>query len=268
MSTFWCCVAKWSSSQALLQTRHCTSVLYVMSQDDVESRFTMELELLEAMYPEQVTYEAKSRDLKFTADGGALLQLRIPEKYPEGALPEVLGARDALKNDLRERVRSAIKDDLRLTEGEEALDAIVASFQSLLDAESTASHAENHTDEPSESDTTNKPAPHKTVIIWLHHLLALSKRKLALSPNSISGITKPGYPGVMLFSGPTAAVTEHVTKLKAENWQAFQVRYEEAELWKFEHGNGIREVETMGEVVKGLQDEQRRDEFLKAVGIK
>jgi hypothetical protein len=239
-----------------------------MSQNDVESRFIMELELLEAMYPEQVVYESKSRDLKFTADGGALLQLRIPQNYPEGAFPEVLGARDAHKNDLRERVRSAIKDDPSITEGEEALDAIVASFQGLLDAESAASHAQNNADEPCEAGTTNLPAPDKTVIIWLHHLLALSKRKLALSPSSISGITKPGYPGVMLFSGPTAAVTEHVTTLKAENWQAFQVRYEEAELWKFEHGSGIREVETMGEVVKGLQDEDRRDAFLRAVGIK
>lgn len=235
-------------------------------QEEHESRFTMELELLEAMYPEQVAYESRSRDFKFTADGGALLHLRIPETYPESGFPDVLGARDAGKNDLREHVRIAIKNDLGLTEGEEALDAIVAAFQSLIDAKSASDHAENNNNEP--SGTSKTPASNKTVIIWLHHLLALSKRKLALSPTSISGITKPGYPGIILLSGPTASVTDHVNTLKAENWQAFQVRYEEAELWKFEHGNGIREVETMAEVVKGLEEEKRRGEFLKAVGIK
>ncbi|KAF9735581.1 hypothetical protein PMIN02_009967 [Paraphaeosphaeria minitans] len=233
-----------------------------MFQEDDESRLEMELELLQAMYPEQVAYDSKSRDLKFTDDGGALLQLRIPENYPQSGFPDVLGARDARKNDLREKVRSAIKDDPRLAKGEEALDAIIASFQAVVDTKSVLVHSENINEL---SDTT---ASYKTVIIWLHHLLALSKRKLALSPISISGITKPGYPGIMLFSGPTVLVTDHVNTLKAENWQAFQVRYEDAELWTFEHRNGIREVETMAEVVKGLQEENRRDEFLKAVGIK
>ena len=234
-----------------------------MSQED-EDRFTMELELLEAMYPEQITYDARSRDLRFTVDG-ALLELRIPETYPESGFPDVMGARDAQKKDLRERARLAIKD-LGLTAGEEALDAIIASFQSLLEACSDASHAVTET--MCLSDAPGLPIPDKTVIIWLHHLLALTKRKLALSPTSISGITKPGYPGVMLFSGPATDVTEHVNTLKAENWQAFQVRYEEEEMWEFEHGKGIREVETMGEVVKALQSEKRREEFLKAVGIK
>ncbi|OAG06664.1 uncharacterized protein CC84DRAFT_610618 [Paraphaeosphaeria sporulosa] len=236
-----------------------------MPSEDDGSRFTMELELLEAMYPDQIKYDPKSRDLKFTGDGGALLQLRVPDEYPESASLDVLGARDARKNDLREHVRATIKD-LGLIDGEEALDAVIASFQSVVDATSAASHAKDNMDET--SDTSKISAPDKTVIIWLHHLLALGKRKLALSPTSISGITKPGYPGIMLFSGPTAAVTDHVNTLKAEHWQAFQVRYEEAELWTFEHGKGIREVETMADVVKGLQEENRRDEFLKAVGIK
>ncbi|EXJ90514.1 hypothetical protein A1O1_03617 [Capronia coronata CBS 617.96] len=93
----------------------------------------------------------------------------------------------------------------------------------------------------------------KTVIIWLHHLLALSKRKLAVTPTtttttisttgttmssssssspsssnsiSISGLTKPGYPGIMVFSGPKDLVDAHVRELRGLNWQAFQVRYD------------------------------------------
>ena len=234
-----------------------------MSQGD-ESRFAMELELLQAMYPEQIAYDARSRDLKFSSEG-ALLELRIPESYPETAFPDVMGASDSMKNDLRERMRAAFKD-LGLAEGEEALDAIVASFQSMLDADAAASQVDVGAARRSAASGT--PAASKTVIIWLHHLLALSKRKLALSPAAISGVTKPGYPGIMLFSGPAEAVTEHVNTLKAENWQAFQVRYEEPELWEFEHGSGIREVETMAEVVKALQSQGRREEFLKAAGIK
>lgn len=99
----------------------------------------------------------------------------------------------------------------------------------------------------------------KTVIIWLHHLLATSKRKLAVSPAgaatisssssatttalaptatptdrstststsqstrpSISGLTKPGYPGILIYSGDSDVVDEHVRALKAQNWQAFR----------------------------------------------
>lgn len=235
-----------------------------MSEDD-GSRFATELELLQAMYPEQVTYDTKSRELKFSSDG-ALLELRIPEDYPEKGFPDVLAVRDAQKNDLREHMRTAIRN-LQLVGGEEALDAIVASFQELLDVHAAAS-SQTGAGAAAQSATSMKPAPSKTVIIWLHHLLALSKRKLALSPTDMAGVTKPGYPGIMIFSGPAPAVTEHVNTLKAENWQAFQVRYEEAELWEFEHGSGIKEMETMSEVVKGLQSEKRRDEFLKAAGIK
>lgn len=83
----------------------------------------------------------------------------------------------------------------------------------------------------------------------------------------------------MIFSGPLPAVVEHVNTLKAENWQAFQVRYEEAELWDFAHGTGVKEVETMAEVVKSIElaggklneegkGAKQKSEFLKAVGIK
>ena len=83
----------------------------------------------------------------------------------------------------------------------------------------------------------------------------------------------------MIFSGPSSAVNEHVDTLKAENWQAFQVRYEEYELWTFAHGKGVKEVETMAEVVKGVQPsegkksevgrgERQKKQFLEAVGIR
>jgi hypothetical protein len=239
-----------------------------MSQAD-ESRFALELELLQAMYPDQIDYNAKSRDLKF-AEQSALLHLRLPEQYPEAGLPDVVAARDAAKNDLRDRTKAAVRD-AGLAAGEEALDAIIACFQRIV--EETDRTRDSQTGIGSTSATCS-PASEasKTVIIWLHHLLALSKRKLALSPASISGVTKPGYPGVMLFSGPASAVTDHVKTLKAENWQAFQVRYEGDELWVFDHGSGIKEAETMAEVVKAVEagnnGAKQKQELLQAVGIK
>jgi hypothetical protein len=231
------------------------------------SRLEMEIELLGAMYPEQASYTSKARELKFT-QGAAVLQLRLPESYPDAGLPDVIAANDASKTDIRANTNAAVKD-LGLTGGEEALDAIIAAFQHVLESS-------NVTPQPKMTDTEDTP---RTVIIWLHHLLALTKRKLALSPTTISGITKPGYPGIMLFSGPSSAVMEHVNTLKAQNWQAFQVRYEEEGLWKFAHGKGVKEVETMADVVKSLelddattggreQEKKQKEEFLKSVGIK
>jgi hypothetical protein len=235
--------------------------------DPYTSRLTIELELVAAMYPEQVHYEARSRDFKYT-EQSALLHLRLPETYPECGLPDVIEAHDAFKNDIRDRVKAAIHA-LGLTEGEEALDAIMAAFQSIIE-ESHTIESHLHTDTSSSNAVSHKAKsmPNKTVIIWLHHLLALSKRKLALSPSpSVSGITKPGYPGVMIFSGPATAVTEHVNILKAENWQAFQVRYEGEERWEFVHGETVKELETMSEVVAAI-GARRKEEFLEAVGIK
>ena len=85
----------------------------------------------------------------------------------------------------------------------------------------------------------------------------------------VSGITKPGYPGVLVYSGPYTAVTEHVNDLKAKNWQAFQVRYEGDEIWSFGHGHGIVEVETLGEVVADIEGEtEQKEAFMSAMKIK
>ncbi|CAN9286990.1 unnamed protein product [Alternaria alternata] len=238
--------------------------------DHGPTRLETELELLEAMYPDQTHYDPKSRELKFSHDNHASLLLRLPESYPELGLPDIISATDAAKNDLRTRVKVAVKD-VGLAEGEEALDAIVAAFQQVVDSAPATSDASGDTTAGANDNTS------KTVIVWLHHLLNTNKRKLALSPPPstppVSGITKPGYPGVLVYSGPSAAVTEHVNTLKAQNWQAFQVRYEEEELWHFVHGAGVKEMESMSEVVKsvkleGATGKTQKEELLKAIGIK
>ncbi|KAJ4413322.1 hypothetical protein N0V91_000297 [Didymella pomorum] len=238
--------------------------------EDEPTRLDNEIELLTAIYPDQATYSPKGRELRFTQDN-AILHLRIPDTYPEQGLPDVLGATDSAKLDIRTETKSAISA-LNLPEGEEALDAIISAFQQVISERlETSSIASAGSVKSSKSATDSNVNPHakKTVIIWLHHLLNTNKRKLCLSP-AFSGITKPGYPGVLVYSGPAEAV-----------------RFEEDVEWRFAH-EGVKEVESMGEVVKLLevgrgdsggrsakgkevldaQGQRQKEQFLKAVGIK
>ncbi|KAF3035432.1 hypothetical protein E8E12_004039 [Didymella heteroderae] len=254
------------------------------------SRLDNEIELLTAIYPDQATYTPRARELKFAQDN-ATLHLRIPDGYPEAGQPDVLSATDAGKNDLRTQTKSAISA-LNLPEGEEALDAIISAFQGVVSERvETSSMASAEATQPIKQ-TRAALKGKKTVIIWLHHLLNTNKRKLCLQP-PLAGITKPGYPGVLVYSGPVEAIDEHVNELKGQNWAAFQVRFEEEVEWRFKHGEGVREVESMADVVKLLevgeagggvkgvqkgekrggeegagQGRRQKEEFLKAVGIK
>jgi hypothetical protein len=167
-------------------------------------------------------------------------------------------------------------DSIRSQEpGDSCLDAVIAEFSELLDVLESDKCEESRQREALEEQANSTVSEQgKTVIIWLHHLLATSKRKQALSPEgldsaSITGITKPGYPGVLIFSGPAAAVDTHVQALKHLRWQAFQVRYEAYETWEFKHGNGIIEVETLGEVVTELEKVVKgKETFMEALKIK
>ncbi|KAM3413755.1 hypothetical protein BST61_g10441 [Cercospora zeina] len=230
---------------------------------DQEGRLATELDLLQSMYPEQVTYVAKGREVTYTSGKGSL-KLRLPDGYLEDSHPDVLSA-SVGKQDIRDQIKQRI-DDSRL--GEEVLDAIINDFVEICETSHTT-EAEDETTRSISQAITDPSAPQfSTVIIWLHHLLNTNKRKLALHPtNTVSGITKPGYPGVLIYSGPTTDVQEHFNELKAQNWQAFQPRLESDEAWTFKHGRGVIEVEAMKDVVADLEDE-RKEEFLEAMRIK
>ncbi|KAH8719425.1 hypothetical protein GQ44DRAFT_829309 [Phaeosphaeriaceae sp. PMI808] len=200
------------------------------------SRLQMELELLYAMYPEQVSYIPKACQLKFTHHG-SLLQLRLPELYPEYGMPDVIAASDSSKINMRAIAEEAIKD-------------LVLNTHDMAPI-------------PIEPDTVH----------------SLTKRKLAISLTTLSGITKSGYPGILIFSGPASAVNEHLNTLKAEIWLTFRVRFEAKELWQFAHGKGVKEVGTMAEVVEAIElsggqhsnlvkGTKQKQEFLKAAEIK
>ncbi|EMC96041.1 hypothetical protein BAUCODRAFT_47144, partial [Baudoinia panamericana UAMH 10762] len=209
-------------------------------------RLATELALLEAMYPDQLHFAEKAREMNYRADTNALV-LRLPDGYPGIELPQVLSA-NAGKIDVRERLKRRIGE---LIKGEELLDTILAIFNELVD--DVGQHGSDHAEQSEQAKALQRREPDTkaTIIVWLHHLLNTNKRKLALSPASsaVSGITKPGYPGVLIYTGPANAVHEHVIELKSQNWQAFQVRFESDEEWSFAHGQGVREVEAMKDVV-------------------
>ncbi|KAK3718004.1 hypothetical protein LTR37_005430 [Vermiconidia calcicola] len=222
-----------------------------MSPEQVE-RLRDELSLLEAMYPAQVIYVEKGSEVKYSSDAG-YFQLRLPEGYLANELPEVISARSA-RTDLRGQLKQHVQ---ACSLGEEIIDSVITAFNELAE-----SCAQTH-------DQTNQGDLGKaTVVVWLHHLLNTNKRKQALSPPSpeVSGLTKPGYPGVLIYSGPVRAVHEHVSELKQLNWAAFQVRLESDDEWTFTHGSGAKEVESMKDLVAEVGD--KREMFMEAMRMK
>ena len=290
----------------------------------ISERLQNELDLLSAMYPDATTYDSATAELIFkpSPDSPAKLMLRLPPSYPDAGVPTVLEASDNAGQDIRQSFSKQVDTVVDEAGGEgEVLDAIISHFAELVDSPDLPQPESAHHGVPVPNSTaadvtTNPTTPdlkhlrnrvgHKTVIIWLHHLLNTNKRKLALhptiSPEMVSGVTKPGYPGVLLYTGAKEAVEEHVRELKGQNWQAFSVRYEGDEKWQLGAGNevgenerkkegkrgkggkvgrddqvvgkghvgkgGIVEVESISEIVKGIVDEDKKEAFLKAVGVK
>ncbi|KAI1419695.1 hypothetical protein F5Y12DRAFT_776695 [Xylaria sp. FL1777] len=251
---------------------------------EAADRLETELDLLLAMYPESLSFSPEARELKYSlcddessAKSPAVLMLRLPDTYPLAGFPEVISATGHHKEDLR----SAAKDvfcSIGDPAGEEVLDALLLAFRDLvISRESPHQATTMQAIGQSESRGTDALA-NRTVIIWLHHLLNTNKRKLALNPSmagvKISGVTKPGYPGVLIFSGERSAVESHVLELRNQRWQAFQIRYDTdneglpSEIWQFKHGAGICEVGSMSDVAQSIVDPQLKEVFLDSIGVK
>lgn len=228
-----------------------------MENEGEGSRLDTELSLLEAIYPGEAQYLAHRREIAFSRDGASLC-LRLPEDYPGPVLPEVLSACNHRGVDVRDKVSDAIH---HMPGHEEVLDAIFAVFVEFIESMAReVGRAAVLADEVAQ--------PPCTIVVWLHHLLNANKRKLALSPSTsgVSGFVKPGYPGVLCYSGDREAVTEHIDTLKRQNWQAFQIRCELNEVWHFTHGEGVIEVETMRDAVHEVGD--KKETFMVAMRMK
>ncbi|KAK4614045.1 hypothetical protein CLAFUW4_09346 [Fulvia fulva] len=227
---------------------------------DEEERLTTEIELLESMYPEYIEYSRKGRELSYTVDRAGL-KLRVPYDYLQSGLPDVVSASIG-KQDVRDQIKKIVSE---CSTGEEVLDSIIASFNDLVESAADDFHAAQA---PSTANTDTTNDAKATIIVWLHHLLNSNKRKQCLAPpNGVSGVTKPGYPGVLIYSGPLKAVHDQVNDLKQLNWAAFQIRLESEEEWHFQHGAGVVEVEAMKDLVAEV-GEAKKEVFLEAMRMK
>ena len=226
---------------------------------DQPDRLANELELLNAIYPGQIHYDERGREVSYKHEP-ASFQLRLPYDSLISALPDVLSASMG-KSGLREQLKQRI---VACNLGEEVLDSVVLSFTELVDS----SPIDNDNEHRPSEDEGREDDSKATIVVWLHHLLNTNKRKLALSPPSrVSGVTKPGYPGVLIYSGPAKPVHEHVNELKQQNWQAFQLRLKTEDEWTFAHGSGVKEVEAMKDIVAevGLS---HKEAFLEAMRMR
>lgn len=232
---------------------------------DQDGRIQSEISLLEAMYPEQVSFDTAAREVKYSTKDYSF-SLRLPSGYLVDELPEIISA-----NIRRIDARQQLKDTITACNpGEEVLDSIISKF--IESAELQLMKEEMSRDESSNQGNLRSASGNEkaTVIVWLHHLLNTNKRKQALSPASeeVSGITKPGYPGVLLYSGPATGVYKQVGELRQLNWQAFSVRLESDDAWTFQHGLGVKEFETMKEVVADIETDENKEQFMEAMRMK
>lgn len=227
-----------------------------------KERLHIEIELLESMYPNNISFRPQDNDVTFTSPGptttNATLRINLASTYPTSSLPTIISATDHERRDIKGTIVEKTKD---LEVGEEIIDAYIEAFNCALTDISDQTSLHQSGEQVFSTTSTSAVAPvaeYKTVIVWLHHLLNTSKRQQVLAPDySISGVSKPGYPGILVFSGAASEVDEHVKELKGLNWQAFQVRHEVDQLWQFVHGVGVIEVEGMGDVVKEIGDERK-----------
>jgi hypothetical protein len=105
------------------------------------------------------------------------------------------------------------------------------------------------------------------MLIWFDHLLSTTKRKSILALDSLRGISKPGYPGILVLQGPKNNLDEAVSELKAMRWQTMQVRGE-IESPDSQFVIGIHEVETVAEVVERLESMGLGEWCLRALRMK
>lgn len=223
------------------------------------------------------------------------LEILLPGSYPVISKPEAkLQCDPTLPIPERQAARDILSSVMStLPTGVECLDLLAQSLLdqlSILKAQSsTAFSSSLDADADAESNTGSAPdtavtlprqmaatdEQTKRILIWTHHLLSTSKRKSILAWSrslSLSGFSRPGYPGAIVVEGPVSSVDEFERLIKGMKWQALQVRAEETSQESLfvtaartgEDGGGqaghagMQEVEELRDVVRGLEAFEER----------
>jgi hypothetical protein len=125
-------------------------------------------------------------------------------------------------NDSRRTLRAKLKEIINeQTEGVECLDVIATEFRLAIEdnkRQFTTAKADSEVAAKSQDTPTQSRKEQGTRrVLWMHHLLATSKRQFIVQRSrelSIAGFSKPGYPGALYLEGSVTAVESFLRELK------------------------------------------------------
>lgn len=175
------------------------------------------------------------------------VQVTLPAAYPSGANPIVTFNAPHLSRNEHHTLQTALTArlaELASSTTERILD-IVEFFTTCIPEPSSPTIA----DPP--ASTTESPSSSTIVLIWFHHLLSTTKRKDILGL-PLRGISRPGYPGILVLQGPKDDVDDAIGELRGMRWQAMQVRAEVEGHEKF-LDEGVHEVGSVAEVIELME---------------
>ena len=201
-------------------------------------------------------------------DDKVTLQFTLPERYPSNGNPIVGFTAPSLSKTQHQALQThlnSILHGLSSSDNERLLE-IIESLKEFLPTTLSSFTTEGTLPDTSTTVDPISEGPNVIVLIWFHHLLSTTKRKAIKSLDSLRGISKPGYPGILVLQGSKASVDEAITELKSMRWQVIQVRGEiecEQEL-----AVGIHEVEKVAEVVAKMEEIGLGDWCLSALKMK
>ena len=181
------------------------------------------------------------------------LRLILPLKYPQESNPVVELIAPTVSKSTHHELQTKLNDILSSLgdSSEERLLELVESFISFIPS-LTQSEQPPQTSRCTASSVESKKSPIFIILIWFHHLLSTTKRKSILALDSLRGVSKPGYPGILILQGQKDLLDDAVTELKGMRWQAMQVRAE-LEFDEKRLDPGIHEVESVAEVVERME---------------
>ncbi|KAK7543877.1 hypothetical protein IWX49DRAFT_145374 [Phyllosticta citricarpa] len=243
---------------------------HVFDASENRERQRNEIALLESMYPEEflMIKDAQSleEDIEFEikVDASHTLSFIMPASYPESSHPQVfLSFGEDIENDERRHFRAILRDIIQKQElGIECVDLIIGDLRlALEDVKVASDHAlKSASKHSNEGPTVHEPEGLR-VVLWMHHLLATSKRRAIVQmsrESCLAGYSRPGYPGSVYVEGEADNVRSFVDELKTMRWQAIQERASEScpmsALTLISAGmKGIQEVQGLGEMAEGLK---------------
>lgn len=203
-------------------------------------------------------------------DDKVTLQFTLPEKYPSNDNPVVGLLAPSLCKAQHQTVQARLNSILNdlASSSEERLLEIIESFREHIPVTLTPSTTQSAVSESFAPARTEPAQDGRSIIvlIWFHHLLSTTKRTAIKSLSSLRGISKPGYPGILVLQGSKPAVGEAITELKSMRWQAIQVRGEVECQQQLQ--NGIHEVEKVAEVVAKMEEIGLEEWCLSALKMK